>query len=65
MGAENAALGAGEVILGQLGDLFEEPGASFVVEKPGGKCAGMPGKTFVSLHSYCVIRGIKEHFIGA
>jgi len=32
---EDRALGAGEVVLGELGDLLEELGATFVVEEPG------------------------------
>ena len=35
VGGEDAALGAGEVVLGEGGDLLEEMGAGFVVEEPG------------------------------
>ena len=34
---EDAALGAGGVVLGQLSDLLEELGASLVIEEPGGE----------------------------
>ena len=37
MGGEEGALGAGEVVLGQGGDLFEELGAGLVVEEPRGE----------------------------
>ena len=35
MGGEEGALGAGEVVLGEGGDFFEQLGASLVVEEPG------------------------------
>ena len=35
VGGEEGALGAGEVILGECGDLLEELGATLVVEEPG------------------------------
>ncbi len=38
---EDAALGAGEVVLGEFGDLLEEVGASLVVEEPGGEVFGL------------------------
>jgi hypothetical protein len=37
VGGEEGALGAGEVVLGQRGDLLEEAGAALVVEEPGGR----------------------------
>ena len=37
VGGEEGALGAGEVVLGEVGDLFEEVGAGLVVEEPGGE----------------------------
>ena len=37
VGGEEGALGAGEVVLGELGDLLEELGAALVVEEPGGR----------------------------
>ncbi len=35
VGGEDRALGAGEVVLGECGDLLEEFGAAVVVEEPG------------------------------
>ena len=37
VGGEDAALGAGEVVLGELSNLLEEMGAGGVVEEPGGE----------------------------
>ena len=37
VGGEEGALGAGEVVLGEGGDLLEEAGAGGVVEEPGGE----------------------------
>jgi hypothetical protein len=37
VGGEEGALGAGEVVLGEGGDLFEELGAALVVKEPGGE----------------------------
>ena len=42
---EDAALGAGEIVLGQFGDLLEEVGTSFVVEEPWGEGFGVYGET--------------------
>ena len=36
VGREDGALGAGEVVLGEGGDLLEELGPRLVVEEPGG-----------------------------
>ena len=43
VGGEDAALGAGGVVLGELGDLLEECGAGFVVEEPWGEGFGASG----------------------
>ena len=44
VGGEDAALGAGEVVLGEGGDLLEEMGAGFVVEEPRGEGFGRGGE---------------------
>ena len=49
-GGEDVALGAGEVVLGECGDLLEELGAALVVEEPGWEgflgCGGESGQGF-------------------
>ena len=52
MGGEDAALGAGEVVLGELGDLLEEMGAVFVVEEPGGEGFGGGGEADAGFVGY-------------
>ena len=50
MSGEQGALGAGEVVLGEVGDLLEEVGAALVVEEPGGeglRRGGEAGEGFV------------------
>jgi hypothetical protein len=50
VGGEEGALGAGEVVLGECGDLFEELRAALVVEEPRGEGflrGGEAGKGFV------------------
>jgi hypothetical protein len=54
VGGEDGALGAGEVILWELGDLLEEPGAGLVVEEPRSECSRMCGKASASFGGYCV-----------
>jgi hypothetical protein len=44
VGGEEVALGAGEVVLGECGDLLEEVGAGFVVEEPRGEGLGGSGE---------------------
>ena len=44
VGGEEGSLGAGEVVLGELGDLLEEGGAGFVVEEPRGEGSGSGGE---------------------
>ena len=46
---EQGALGAGEVVLGERGDLLEEAGALLVVEEPRGKRAGRRGEAGAGL----------------
>ena len=51
---EDGALGAGQVVLGQFCDLFEEPRALFVIEEPGGSRLGVdasPSRTAVATRS--------------
>jgi hypothetical protein len=46
VGSEEVALGAGEVVLGEFGDLLEETGAGFVVKEPGGEGLGRRREAF-------------------
>ena len=41
---EDSAFGAGEIVLGELGNLLEEEGAGFVVEEPGREAFGVGGE---------------------
>ena len=49
VGGEDGALGAGEVVLGEGGDLLEEGGAAVVVKEPGGEGAGVLEEAGVGL----------------
>ena len=44
MGGEESTLGAGEVVLGDVGDLLEEVGAAVVVKEPGREGFGGGGQ---------------------
>ena len=52
VGGEDAALGAGEIVLGELGDLLEELGAGFIVEEPGGEGLGSRGEAVARFRCY-------------
>jgi len=53
VGGEDAALGAGEVVLRKLGDLLEEVGTGFVVEEPWRERFRGRGETCASFCGYC------------
>src|SRR6266851_395985 len=49
---EDAALGAGEVVLGQGRNLLEEVGTGFIVEEPGGEGSGARGEAATGFGGY-------------
>ena len=52
VGGEDGAFGAGEVVLGEGGDLLEEAGAGLVVEEPRGEGPGRCGETAAGFSGY-------------
>ena len=52
MGREDAAFRAGEVILGEFGDLLEEVLTRFVVEEPGRERLGGSGEAGTGFMGY-------------
>ena len=54
---EDGALGAGEVVLGEGGDLLEELGAGLVVEEPGGEDFGIGGEASAGFGGYSLGEG--------
>jgi hypothetical protein len=62
VGGEEGALGAGEVVLGECGDLLEELGAGFVVEEPRGERFWGGGEADVGGGGYSLIGGVGWDF---
>src|SRR6185503_18402968 len=62
VGREDGALDAGQVVLGQRGDLLEEMRTCLVVEEPGRKgllSRGSRGQTRAGFAGYCFRNGVK------
>jgi len=49
MGGEEAALGAGEVVLGKSSDGLKEERSGFVIEEPGRESLGVRGEAEAGL----------------